>query len=91
MSNINVLKSNHDIILREANQKGFIYIGDNLLTFVQWRQRGYSVVKGQKAFIKLRLWTYGENKRLLPAQLFTREQVTKLDCGYGCGIMSVSA
>jgi len=35
------------------------------------------------------LWTYGDNKRLLPAQLFTREQVTKLDCG--CGIMSVSA
>ena len=91
MSNVNVLKSNHDIILREANQKGFNYTGDNLFTFVQWRKRGYIVVRGQKAFIKLRLWTYGDNKRLLPAQLFTREQVTKLDCGYGCGIMSVSA
>jgi len=83
----NVLKSNHDIISQEACQKGFNYTGENLFTFEQWRQRGYAVVKGQKAFLKLRLWSYGENRRFIPAQLFSREQVTKVNCG----IMSISA
>ena len=87
MSNVNVLKSNHDIILREANQKGFNYTGDNLFTFVQGQQRGYTVARGQKAFIKLRLWSYGKNRRFIPAQLFSREQVIKANCG----IMSISA
>ena len=51
MSNVNVLKSNHDIILREAMLKGFIYNGDNLFSYVQWIKKGYVVIRGQKSFI----------------------------------------
>jgi len=74
MSNVNVLKYNHDIILCEANQKGFNYTGDNLFTFVQWKS------KGQKAFIMVYLWNQGENRRKVLTGLFTSEQVQKTRC-----------
>jgi len=48
MSNVNIIKSNHDIILREANQKGFNYTGDNLLSYAQWIKRGYVIIRGRR-------------------------------------------
>jgi len=80
MSNINILKSNHDIILREASQKGFNYTGDNLFTFIQWKSKGYMITRGQKAFIMLYLWNQGENRRKVLTGLFTSDQVQKSRC-----------
>ena len=80
MSNINILKSNHDIILREANQKGFNYTGDNLLSYAQWIKRGYVIIRGQKAFIMVYLWNQGENRRKVLTGLFTSDQVQKIRC-----------
>jgi len=79
MSNINVLKSNHDIILREANQKGFNYTGDNLLSYAQWLKRGYVITRGQKAFMKIYLWNQEKNRKILTG-LFTISQVQKVRC-----------
>ena len=71
--------SNLEIINHEASKKGFIYTGDNLHTFAEWKALGRSVIKGQKAFIKTRLWSLGENKRLRTAILFRRDQVTEAE------------
>jgi len=79
MSNINTLKSNHDIILSEANQKGFVYTGDNLLSYAQWLKRGYAITRGQKSFMKIYLWNQGGNRKILTG-LFTSEQVQKTRC-----------
>ena len=70
--------SNLEIINQEASQKGFIYTGDNLYTYGQWLKLGYHVIRGQKAFIRARLWSTGENKRLKQSFLFTDTQVLKL-------------
>jgi len=80
MSNINVLKSNYDIILREASQKGFTYTGDNLLSYIQWKSKGYMITRDQKAFIMVYLWNKGENRRKVLTGLFTSEQVKKTRC-----------
>jgi len=72
-----VLKSNHDIISQEANQKGFNYTGDNLLSYVQWKSKGYMITRGQKAFIMVYLWNTGENRRKVLTGLFTSDQVQK--------------
>ena len=77
MSNINVLKSNYDIILQEASKKGFNYTGDNLLSYVQWKSKGYMITRGQKAFIMIHLWNVGENRRKVLTGLFTSDQVQK--------------
>jgi len=77
MSNINILKSNYDIILREANRKGFNYTGDNLLSYVQWQSKGFMIKREQKAFIMVHLWNQGENRRKILTGLFTSEQVQK--------------
>jgi len=79
MSNVNAIKSNHDIILKEANQKGFNYTGDNLLSYAQWIKRGYVITRGQKAFMKIYLWNQGGNRKILTG-LFTSEQVQKTRC-----------
>lgn len=44
----------------EENEIDFQYDGNNLLTFAQWKQKGYSVSKGQKAFTQVALWTFKE-------------------------------
>jgi len=79
MLNINVLKSNHDIILKEANQKGFNYTGDNLFSYAQWIKRGYVITRGQKSFMKIYLWNQGGNRKILTG-LFTNYQVQKTRC-----------
>lgn len=71
--------TNKEIIALEATKKGFDYTGNNLHTFVEWKDQGYTVIRGQRAYIKTRLWTQGINKRLIPNQLFRVDQVTKVN------------
>ena len=54
--------SNKEILLYESALRGFEYDGNNLFTFKEWRDRGYSVKKGEKAFIKCGLWKYVNKK-----------------------------
>ena len=51
--------TNLEIITEYIEQNGidFDYDGNNLLTFAQWKKLGMSVKKGEKAFIKVDLWT----------------------------------
>jgi len=71
-------KSNHEIITLAAKQKNFPYNGNNLHTYGEWLQLGYVPTKGQRAFIKTRLWSTGINKRLKPAALFKDDQVVRI-------------
>lgn len=82
--------SNREIVTAEAMLKGFEYDGQNLFTFQEWKKRGYSVLKGQKAFISTTLWkpvtskdkeTGKEEKRMImtKASLFTIDQVAKIE------------
>lgn len=41
----------------EENEIDFDYNGFNLMTFAQWKKEGMSVKKGEKAFMKVDLWT----------------------------------
>lgn len=81
--------SNREIVLGEAMLKGFEYDGQNLLTFLEWKKRGYSVKKGEKAFISTNLWKpvtkkdkeTGKESRIMimtKASLFTVDQVELL-------------
>lgn len=67
--------SNHDIITQEALRKGYNYNGSNIHTWAEWSDLGYVPAKGQRAFIKTRLWTKGVNKRKVLVGLFTIDQV----------------
>ena len=51
--------TNLELIIQhlEENEIDFNYDGDNLNTFAAWKKAGYSVIKGEKAFIKVDLWT----------------------------------
>ena len=69
--------SNLEIINQEASKKGFVYTGDNLFTFPEWHSQGYSIIKGQRAFITTKLWSNGINKRLKTAIMFRADQVRK--------------
>ena len=82
--------SNKEIVFNEAMMRGFEYTGENLFTFQEWKKRGYSVIKGQKAFISTNLWKpvtkkdkeTGTEKRIMitvKASLFTAEQVKKIE------------
>lgn len=54
--------TNTEIIIQhlEENEIDFDYNGSNLLTFQQWKKKGYSVQKGETAFVKIDLWTFKE-------------------------------
>ena len=58
----NMAQTNTQIIEEFLNVAGidFEYNGENLLTFAQWKLKGMSVKKGEKAFIQLDLWTCKE-------------------------------
>ena len=82
--------SNLEIITNESMLRNFPFDGENLFTFNEWKQRGYSVQKGQKAFIKTKLWkkTSKKNKDtgetetyfiLVTACLFNIQQVEKIE------------
>ena len=51
--------TNFEIITEYIEQNGidFDYDGNNLNTFQAWKKQGYSVKKGETAFIKVDLWT----------------------------------
>lgn len=86
--------TNKEIIFNECLLKGYPYNGENLFTFQEWRQRGYTVKRGEKAFLKCKLWKrvtktvtcpktgkdIKENGFILAnASLFTIDQVTALE------------
>jgi len=71
----NALMTNEEIIELEANKKGFAYDGENICTFAQWERKGFSVIRGQRAFIQTYLWTEGKNMRFVIASLYTNKQV----------------
>lgn len=50
--------SNKEIIATEAMLKGIEYDGNNLFTFQEWKKRGYSVKKGEKAAVKTSIWKH---------------------------------
>jgi len=77
----NIQNFNHQIITQEAMLKGFNYNGNNLHTYEGWRQEGYMVKRGQKAFIKTHLFTQGKNRRKVLEYLFTDKQVVKINIG----------
>lgn len=81
--------SNFEIIGTEAMLVGYEYNGENLFTFAEWQQRGYKVIKGQKALINTTLWkpvvktnkeTGAEEKQyiMVKASLFSAEQVEEM-------------
>ena len=77
--------SNLEIISTECMMKGFNYDGENLFTFQEWKKRGYSVKKGEKAFLQTSIWKHTTKKNkdgkeetrmfLTKASLFTMNQV----------------
>jgi len=70
--------SNQEILLNEITKKGFMYTGDNLHTYPEWINLGYSVKRGQRAYIKVRIWSSGVNRRKIPGNFFTIDQVLKM-------------
>ena len=86
--------SNKEIIATSLMLTGsnFQYDGSNLKTFQEWKKAGYSVQKGEKAFLQCSLWTpykkkvtnkegkeVTENRFMLKkASLFTFDQVKEL-------------
>ncbi|MBS5307742.1 ArdC family protein [Clostridium sp.] len=81
--------SNREIISTEAMLRGFEYTGDNLFTFQEWKNRGYSVKKGEKAFLQTSIWKRTTKKDkdgkeiskmfMTKASLFTIDQVQLLN------------
>lgn len=82
--------TNIEIIQTEAILKNFTWNGKNLFTYHEWKNRGYQVQKGEKAFIKTKLWKYvtkidkktGEEKintYMVKASLFTSDQVKEIE------------
>ena len=85
--------SNLEIVTSESMLRNFPFDGENLFTFAEWKSRGYIVQKGQKAFLTTKLWKkiIKQNKQtgktesyfvLVPAYLFTSNQVKKLESVY---------
>ena len=48
--------TNRELIMQEAIMKGIPYNGDNLKTFNEWKNNGYTVKKGEKACLSVPLW-----------------------------------
>jgi hypothetical protein len=82
--------SNLEIVSSESMLRNFPYNGENLFTFKEWLNRGMIVQKGEKAFIKTKLWQKtikkdketGEIKNyfvLVNANLFTENQVKPIE------------
>ena len=81
--------SNREIISTEAMLRGFEYTGDNLFTFQEWKNRGYSVKKGEKTFLQTSIWKRTTKKDkdgkeiskmfMTKASLFTIDQVQLLN------------
>lgn len=67
--------TNEEIIALEISNRNINFDSINLCTYAEWERKGFSVKYGQKAFIKIYLWTEGENVRKVLTGLFTRDQV----------------
>ena len=77
MSKVNT-KSNHEIISIIANAKGYLYNGENIFTYAEWKERGFSIIRGEKEFARTYLWTRGINKRFVQSSIFTIDQVIRM-------------
>jgi len=77
MSKVNT-KSNQEIISIIANAKGYPYNGENINTFQDWKDKGFSVIRGERAWCQTRLWSKGINRRFIVYSLFTMDQVVKV-------------
>ena len=67
--------TNEEIIALEISTRNINFDSDNLCTYVQWERKGFSVKYGQRSFIKIYLWTEGQNVRKVLTGLFTKDQV----------------
>ena len=67
--------TNEEIIVLEISTRNINFDSDNLCTYVQWERKGFSVKYGQRSFIKIYLWTEGQNVRKVLTGLFTKDQV----------------
>jgi hypothetical protein len=50
------MATNFEMIADLAGMVGYEFDGTNLKTFMEWKKEGYSVIKGEKACMKLELW-----------------------------------
>jgi hypothetical protein len=50
------MATNYEMIEELAMMVGYEFDGTNLKTFAEWKKEGYSVIKGEKACMKLDLW-----------------------------------
>lgn len=50
------MATNAEMIMDMAMMVGYEYDGENLKTFQEWQKAGYTVKKGEKAFMSLDLW-----------------------------------
>ena len=88
------MTKNQLIIASELARLGikFQYDGQNLLTFQEWKKRGFYVRRGEKAFLQVPLWTFcektvkknGKEEKqtyfiLKKASLFAPSQVERLE------------
>ncbi len=89
--------TNKEIIFETIQMEGKLelvesYLNNELLTFAEWKRRGYKVNKGEKAVLKAALWKKGEKKKkdkkneekkesyffTKVSALFTKNQVSKI-------------
>lgn len=48
--------TNKELLELACMELDFMYDGENLFTYNEWKKRGYQVKKGEKCFIKTKLW-----------------------------------
>lgn len=77
------MATNFEIIDEACEAIGFEYDGSNLKTFQEWKKIGYSVQKGEKAFLKVELWKpfdkkiFDENKKPVIDEKTGKQKVEK--------------
>ena len=69
--------TNKELIMQEAILKNIPYNGENLKTFNEWKNNGFTVKKGEKACLSVPLWKkiYCENKET--GETFSKFVMTK--------------
>jgi len=83
--------TNAELIAQAAKKQNFDYTGDNLFTYPEWKKRGYQVKKGEKTFLRVRIWGEVNKKKYsnmtfpkvsfpwVWAKLFTIDQVVPIE------------
>ena len=55
--------TNKELLKLACMEVGYLYDGENLFTYNEWKKRGYQVKKGEKCFLKTRLWKTVPHKK----------------------------